>query len=313
MKKKLYGCKAILAARSDRLLYNGMKETQSLGYLVRLIELIITINTEYFLDIPNNSHKGAICKFCSATWKHGKPNEMKLHLALKYSKVTYNIIICMQYHQSKDSNNSTKLTATNITLKIEEMIHELNIQSFNKGGVVTFSGKFCYWNNYDGDNPLFQLFQDSEVAIQSAKRKVMIKTHWNTAWDVCVASDNSEISDNKITLPLNAREYIDNQNNNSLSFKLYHFPEDAHILPVQLKFYMEKKQTSDTFMQSSTSAAAEIAKSFSTKSKKREKTQADNTIIQDDNHTTVQDNKHQEQRGKSSKKMGRKTERKTSK
>ncbi|EXX53610.1 uncharacterized protein OCT59_001025 [Rhizophagus irregularis] len=41
--------------------------------------------------------------------------------------------------------------------------------------------------------------------------------------------------------------------------------------------------------------------------------QADNTIIQDDNHTTVQDNKHQEQRGKSSKKMGRKTERKTSK
>lgn len=36
---------------------------------------------------------------------------MKLHLALKYSKVTYNIKICMQYHQSKDSN-STKLTAS---------------------------------------------------------------------------------------------------------------------------------------------------------------------------------------------------------
>lgn len=50
-----------------------------------------------------------------------------------------------------------------------------------------------------------------------------------------VASDNSEISDNKITLPLNAREYIDNQNNNSLSFKLYHFPEDAHILPISAK------------------------------------------------------------------------------
>ncbi|PKY53173.1 hypothetical protein RhiirA4_547533 [Rhizophagus irregularis] len=171
---------------------------------------------------------------------------MKLHLALKYSKVTYNIKICMQYHQSKDSNNSTKLTASANYKKIIIMIHELNIQSFNKGGVVTFSGKFCYWNNYDGDNPLF-----------------------------------------------------------------------------------EKKQTSDTFVQSSTSAAAEIAKSFSTKSKKRENSdeiflqpnvnndlsneiQADNTIIQDDN-TTVQDNKHQEQREKSSKKMRRKTERKTSK
>lgn len=40
------------------------------------------------------------------------------------------------------------------------MIHELNIQSFNKGGVITFSRKFCYWNNYDGDNPLFTILHN---------------------------------------------------------------------------------------------------------------------------------------------------------
>src|ERR1044072_9810901 len=46
---------------------------------------------------------------------------------------------------------------------------------------------------------------------------------------VGVASDNSEINDDKITLGLNAREYIDNQNNKSLTFELFHFPEDTHL------------------------------------------------------------------------------------
>jgi ABC-type enterochelin transport system, permease component len=52
---------------------------------------------------------------------------------------------------------------------------------------------------------------------------------------VGTASDNSEIGDDKITLNLNAREYIDNQNNKSLSFDLYHFPEDSHLLPITSK------------------------------------------------------------------------------
>ncbi|CAG8726808.1 7696_t:CDS:2 [Rhizophagus irregularis] len=54
-----------------------------------------------------------------------------------------------------------------------------------------------------------------------------------------VASDNPDIGDDKITLGLNAREYLDNQNNNSLTFELYHFPEDAHLLPIS-----KKRQTS---------------------------------------------------------------------
>ncbi|GET54031.1 hypothetical protein RhiirA1_478317 [Rhizophagus irregularis] len=63
-----------------------------------------------------------------------------------------------------------------------------------------------------------------------------------------VASDNPDIGDDKITLGLNAREYLDNQNNNSLTFELYHFPEDAHLLPISSKILcgssLEKRQTS---------------------------------------------------------------------
>jgi hypothetical protein len=49
---------------------------------------------------------------------------------------------------------------------------------------------------------------------------------------VGTASENSEISNDQVTLNLNAKEYIDNQNNKSLLFNLYHFPEDNHLLPI---------------------------------------------------------------------------------
>lgn len=126
-----------------------------------------------------------------------------------------------------------------------------------------------------------------------------------------VASDNSEVSDDKITLGLTAKEYIDNQNHN-LSFELYHYPEDAHLLPISSKvsrgtslyitgnlsiigdlllvkitqinfiestsssasykvsnYPWEKKQINSP--SSSTSSAANIAKSLSEKTKKRGK------------------------------------------
>ena len=47
--------------------------------------------------------------------------------------------------------------------------------------------------------------------------------------------DNSVINDDKITLNLNAREYIDSQHNKSLLFNLYHFPDDSHLLPITTK------------------------------------------------------------------------------
>ena len=43
------------------------------------------------------------------------------------------------------------------------------------------------------------------------------------------------MNNNKIILNLTAREYIDNQNNESLSFELYHFPDNAYLLPISSK------------------------------------------------------------------------------
>jgi hypothetical protein len=43
------------------------------------------------IDIPNSSHKGAQCSFCSQTWKRGKPNDMKAHLALRCPMVMHKI------------------------------------------------------------------------------------------------------------------------------------------------------------------------------------------------------------------------------
>lgn len=68
---------------------------------------------EYFnvVDIPNDAHKGAVCKFCSTTWKRGKPQEMKAHLALRCSKVTYSVK--MEYlHTIDEAGNSTQLTTS---------------------------------------------------------------------------------------------------------------------------------------------------------------------------------------------------------
>ena len=118
---------------------------------------------------------------------------------------------------------------------------------------------------------------------------------------------------------MNAREYIDNQNNSSLLFNLYHFPEDGYLSPITkkisrgallyvtghlsiienlllirvtqvnfiesahsthkpLSYAWKKRNVDDSSTQSSTLSAAEIAKSFSTKSNKKEKRQTPNLL-----------------------------------
>ncbi|CAJ0649984.1 11393_t:CDS:2 [Entrophospora sp. SA101] len=39
---------------------------------------------QYFTSIDDNhrTHKGAVCTFCSTSWKRGKPQALKTHLAL---------------------------------------------------------------------------------------------------------------------------------------------------------------------------------------------------------------------------------------
>jgi hypothetical protein len=74
---------------------------------------------EYFniVDISNSSHKGAICKFCLASWKRRKPNEMKSHLALRCTKVTYNVKIEYLHAISLNEDSSSIQSTTNVNYK----------------------------------------------------------------------------------------------------------------------------------------------------------------------------------------------------
>ena len=68
---------------------------------------------DYFnvVDIPNNSHKGAVCKFCRQSWKQGKPNDMKSHLALRCPNVNYSIKIeYLHMISSEDISDNEQLT-----------------------------------------------------------------------------------------------------------------------------------------------------------------------------------------------------------
>ncbi len=117
---------------------------------------------------------------------------------------------------------------------------------------------------------------------------------------------------------MNTREYIDNQNNSSLLFNLYHFSNDGHLSPITKKIsrsallyvtghlsiienlllirvtqvnfiesahsthkplgYAWEKRNVDDSAQSSSLSAAKIAKSFSAKSNKKEKRQTPNLL-----------------------------------
>ena len=68
---------------------------------------------DYFnvVNIPNNSHKGAVCKFCGQSWKRGKPNDMKSHLALRCPNVNYSIKIeYLHMISSEDISDNEQLT-----------------------------------------------------------------------------------------------------------------------------------------------------------------------------------------------------------
>ena len=50
-----------------------------------------------------------------------------------------------------------------------------------------------------------------------------------------IVSENPEISDDKVTLSITAKEYLSDQINGSLLFNLYHFPEESHLLSISTK------------------------------------------------------------------------------
>ncbi|CAG8476210.1 13520_t:CDS:2, partial [Funneliformis caledonium] len=78
-------------------------------------------------------------------------------------------------------------------------------------------------------------FIETEVEEQKIK---LIKDLQKSSLSIVLvgtASDNPEINYDKITLNLNAREYIDNTHNKFLVFNLYHFPNDNHLLSITTK------------------------------------------------------------------------------
>jgi len=81
---------------------------------------------EYFnvVDIPNNPHKGAVCKFCSQSWKRGKPNEMKSHLALRCPRVTYNVKVEYLHTITSSEDTSKQLTISDNYKKSDNNVTE---------------------------------------------------------------------------------------------------------------------------------------------------------------------------------------------
>jgi hypothetical protein len=59
------------------------------------------------------------------------------------------------YVNGSATYRSTQKNYKDFDFKFYNNTNNKDIQPFNEGDVVTFSGKFCYRNGYDGDNPLF--------------------------------------------------------------------------------------------------------------------------------------------------------------
>ncbi|CAJ0834435.1 7131_t:CDS:1, partial [Entrophospora sp. SA101] len=57
------------------------------------------------IEIPHDSHLSAQCKFCFKSWKHGKPSELKVHLALKCPLVSKEVKL--KYLRSIKSDYNT--------------------------------------------------------------------------------------------------------------------------------------------------------------------------------------------------------------
>src|SRR5688572_28924658 len=52
---------------------------------------------------------------------------------------------------------------------------------------------------------------------------------------VGVISDSPQLSEERMAITLNAREYIDANNDRSTTFDLFHYPDETHLLPITTK------------------------------------------------------------------------------
>ncbi|CAJ0762779.1 15735_t:CDS:2, partial [Entrophospora sp. SA101] len=73
---------------------------------------------QYFTSIDDNhrTHKGAVCTFCSTSWKRGKPQALKTHLALHCkARIPREIRIEYLHMISEEEIEDTETTSTPIS------------------------------------------------------------------------------------------------------------------------------------------------------------------------------------------------------
>ncbi|GBC01587.1 hypothetical protein RclHR1_04250003 [Rhizophagus clarus] len=129
---------------------------------------------DYFnvIDIPNNPHKGATCKYCSQSWKRGKPIEMKSHLALRCPKVTHSVK--MEYLYAMSSEDIPKQSTNNR----KNNSNEIDIAKVNKTLIRFF---VCCGIPFSVvDSPFFQDFVKSLCfEYELPKRTALSTTYLN--------------------------------------------------------------------------------------------------------------------------------------
>ncbi|GES96420.1 ribonuclease H-like domain-containing protein [Rhizophagus clarus] len=129
---------------------------------------------DYFnvIDIPNNPYKRATCKYCSQSWKRGKPIEMKSHLALRCPKVTHSIK--MEYLYAMSSEDIPKQSTNNR----KNNSNEIDIAKVNKTLIRFF---VCCGIPFSVvDSPFFQDFVKSLCfEYELPKRTALSTTYLN--------------------------------------------------------------------------------------------------------------------------------------
>ena len=134
------------------------------------------------IDIPNDSHKGAECSFCSKVWKRGRPNEMKVHLALKCHAIPFNIKIkCLNMIKTDSNTPADQPSQRNVTNATDnnDLISEERVAKANKALVRFF---VCCGVPFSiVDSPFFRDFTKSLCyGYEPPKRTTLSNKYLNT-------------------------------------------------------------------------------------------------------------------------------------
>ncbi|CAI2198558.1 7839_t:CDS:2 [Funneliformis geosporum] len=117
----------------------------------------------------------------------------------------------------------------------KDSVKDSDLEKFKKGDIIKVQGRFSIIKTEVNESKVKLIkVVASDICILNLDEEDLSRSSLSVIL-IDTASGNPKIRTDKVTLDLNAREYIDNQNNGSLLFNLYHFPEDSHLLPITTK------------------------------------------------------------------------------